>query len=522
MKTMSKLFTTAATCAVLATSQTAIADTVTLTSLTSSASLTGELLKYENNYFTLGTSIGEVQISADLVACEGAACPGAQITVEAAIAGDRMLMDMLIPNLIKAYSDSVESGFERTGSQFELTSNEHGISNLTLKPVDSAEAIKAMINGQATFAMTSRRPTNAELRAANVAGLGDLLAADREHVVGYDGLLLVANQNSHMRAVSEKVAAQIFAGQITNWSQLGGPDADINVYATKIGTGARSLFDELLMRSNRLSIADRVTELDDDGMVAAAVASDPYGFGFTSTVYASNEVKSLDIQGVCGLRTKATAFSIKTGEYPLTRPLYLYTNGEALEGQLQEFIEFIATPDAQEMVSASGFVGQTISEEELNDQGIRVASTLLLQQDDIQEIGSIRNMLGMLLASERLSTTVRFSQGGNELDSTAQADVKRLAEKLTAAEFSGKQFYFMGFSDSVGRSDLNQLLALQRAELVRSELLKAMPELKDRIKARSVGFGEISPLGCNETRTGRSINRRVEIWMQDIATDNKV
>lgn len=126
-------------------------------------------------------------------------------------------------------------------------------------------------------------------------------------------------------------------------------------------------------------------------------------------------------------------------------------------------------------------------------------------------------MLSMLMSSERLSTTVRFTQGGNTLDASAYADVARLGAMLASEEYAKKQFYFMGFSDSVGRSDLNQLLALQRAELVRNALLEQYPNLKDRIKARSVGFGEISPLGCNETRTGRSINRRVEIWMQDIA-----
>jgi phosphate transport system substrate-binding protein len=55
---------------------------------------------------------------------------------------------------------------------------------------------------------------------------------------------------------------------------------------------------------------------------------------------------------------------------------------------------------------------------------------------------------------------------------------------------------------------------LQRAEIVRQALVSRYPELSDRIKARSVGYGEISPLACNETRPGREVNRRVEVWVE--------
>lgn len=519
-----KTLLSTASIAVLLSAVPALSGQVVLTSLNGETTLTGELIEIDGDYLIVETLMGQMRIGADMVTCAGEGCPVVAVS-EMNFSGSRTLTDRLMPVLIEGYAKHIDGNLDildgtDVSNHYELRSQALGRGELNLQTSGSASAIASLLEGSAEFALTTRPATEVELAAAKKAGIRNLRDSAHERVIGYDGLLLVANPENGINAISEQAAAQIFAGQITNWAELGGPDAPINVYVREQGSGARSLFDELVMRSNRLNMTNSVTELASDKAVADAVKNDPNGFGFTSMVYANAHVKPFDIEGVCGLRTPANAFTIKTGEYPLTRPLYLYSKSRDLDGHAKSFVEFIATDEGQAMVVDAGFVGQTISSEKLNAQGMRVASTLLLQQEEVSGIDPIRNMLSLLLASERLSTTVRFRQGASRLDAGAIADVERLGAMLTEAKYANKQFFFMGFSDSVGRGDLNQLLALKRAEFVRQTLLETHPELEDRIKVRSVGFGEISPLGCNETRTGRSINRRVEVWMQDVAAQD--
>ena len=500
-----------------------LAGEVTLTSPNSDTSLRGELVGVEDDKYVIETSIGTMRVAMDMVTCNGDACPVIEVDNEIALVGSPTLTDRLMPALLAGYSLAIGGSADMTEGDaekrvYELNSESIGEGALTLTSSGATSAFEALVKREVGLALTTRPASEAEANAAKASGIPALRSVAHEHVIGYDGLLLVTNNANGMRAISEAAAAQIFSGKIKNWSELGGEDAPINVYVREEGSGARSLFDEMLMRSNRERVSPDANQLLTDADVAAAVANDPNGFGFTSMVYASDTVKPLAIEGVCGLRTPATSFTIKTGEYPLTRPLYLYSASGTTNGHTEEFVNYVTSEEGQKMVAAAGFVGQTISSEALNAQGTRVASTLLLHKEANGDIGSIRNMLSMLMASDRLSTTVRFTQGNSRLDASAQADVERLGEMLSTAEYADKEFYFMGFSDSVGRADLNQLLALQRAELVRKALLEKHPELATRIKARSVGFGEISPLGCNETRAGRSINRRVEVWMQDIAS----
>lgn len=522
LKSLSLLLSGASMSVLLAATP-SLAGTVTLTSPNSDTSLRGELVGVEDNKYVIETSIGTMRVAMDMVNCEGDSCPVIEIDNEINLVGSPTLSDRLMPALLAGYSVAIGGSADMTEGDdkkrvYKLNSESIGEGALTLTSSGATSAFQALVNREVGLALTTRPASEEEAKAAKATGIPALRGIGHEHVIGYDGLLLVTNNTNGIRAMSEATAAQIFSGKIRNWSELGGQDAPINVYVREEGSGARSLFDEMLMRSNRERVSPDAKQLMTDADVANAVASDPNGFGFTSMVYAGDAVKPLAIEGVCGLRTPPTSFTIKTGEYPLTRPLYLYSASGKTNGHTEKFVDYVTSEEGQKMVTAAGFVGQAISSEALNAQGTRVASTLLLHDEKDSDIGTIRNMLSMLMASDRLSTTVRFTQGNSQLDSSAQADVERLGEMLTAAEYADKEFYFMGFSDSVGRADLNQLLALQRAELVRKALLEKHPELASRIKARSVGFGEISPLGCNETRAGRSINRRVEVWMQDIAS----
>ncbi|MEL6242187.1 MAG: phosphate ABC transporter substrate-binding/OmpA family protein [Pseudomonadota bacterium] len=502
----------------------AAASQVTLNSADNTVTITGELLGYDGETYTLSTAIGVVSLFSEGVTCTGAGCPVISKDSAFSFAGSRALSDALIPTLIDGFSTWTKASLSTSAINdstegFSVDSTDNGKAEISVIGSNTRSGFQSVLSGDATFALASRTAGAREQRQFLEAEKGDLRDAAQQHIVAVDGLLLVTHPNNPVRAITELNAAFAFSGQVNNWAQLGGRNAPITLYVREADSGTREVFENLLMRPNGLRISDNVTVLPTDAAIAEAVQNDPNGIGFTSFAQAG-DAAALDIEGVCGLRTPATAFTIKTEEYPLTRLMYMYQANADLDYHAKQFLDFLQTDEAQQAVAQAGFIDQSISAETINSQGIRVASAIVNNRDP-RQINSIQSMFRLLISAERLSTTYRFETGSARLDARAQADVERLAELLNGDQFENKEILFVGFTDSVGKADLNQILSVQRAELVRQSILAANPALQNRVKTSTVGFGEASPLGCNETDTGRRINRRVEIWVQDIVAENR-
>ncbi len=501
------------------------AEPVTLETLDKSVSIAGDLLEFDGQTYVVRTAIGTVSIATDFVTCGGPGCPEAEPDdSQFSIAGSRSLTDELIPALVNGYGQSVGADLMKeiqngNSTTYEVSTGERGTAEIKIDPSNTRDGLQSLLDANATFALATRPARNREVEAFAENNLGDLRSPGQEHIVALDGLVLVTHPENPVRAVSEINAALAFGGQITNWSELGGRNGPINLYVREADSGTREVFDALLMRPNGLTVNGNITILESDAEITEAVKNDPNGFGFTSFAKA-DDAAALAIEGVCGLRTPPTAFTIKTEEYPLTRLLYMYNTDDQLPFHARDFLDYISTEDGQQLVSNAGFIDQTVSSETINSQGIRVASAVV-NNETPEELVSMRNMFELLLAADRLSTTFRFETGSARLDSRAEADVERLAELLSSPRFSNKEVLFVGFTDSVGRADLNELLSQQRAELVRRSVLAANPDLNTSTQTRAIGFGEVSPLGCNETDTGRRINRRVEVWVQDVVAGDR-
>lgn len=499
---------------------------VKLTTEDASVQINGELLDFDGETYHVQTAIGVVSVSIEMVNCEGAACPSlVPESSEFFIAGSQALADSLIPQLIEDYGKTNEGKvvLASNGSEsksFNVVESAVGRADITLRSTNTKSGLDSLLNGESNFALATRPARKREMEAFADKGLGSLRTSTQEHIVALDGLLLVTHPENPVRAISEVNAALAFGGRLTNWSELGGNDNPINLYVREDDSGTGEVFDTLLMRPNALTIAANVEVMGSDAEIAAAVLKDPNGLGFTSFAKAG-DARALDIEGVCGLRTPANAFTIKTEEYPLTRLLYMYQTNEKLPWHAQDFLNYINSETGQTQVGKAGFIDQKISSETINSQGIRVASAIV-NNNSLASYGVMREMFGMLLSADRLSTTYRFETGSARLDARAEADVKRLAALLESDQFANKEVLFVGFTDSVGKANLNRLLSQQRAELVRRSVLGANPALRDRIKTTAVGYGEVSPLGCNETNAGRRINRRVEVWVQDIVAEDQL
>ena len=126
----------------------------------------------------------------------------------------------------------------------------------------------------------------------------------------------------------------------------------------------------------------------------------------------------------------------------------------------------------------------------------------------------MRQLLIEMMDWDRLSTTFRFASGSTALDSKAQRDLERLVTFIEPLP-AGSQIAVVGYTDDRGPFSANQALSETRASHIVDVIKNFAGDRISDIEIKSMGFGEIAPADCNETSSGRTTNRRVEIWIRD-------
>ncbi|WP_299666450.1 phosphate ABC transporter substrate-binding/OmpA family protein [uncultured Ruegeria sp.] len=522
---LNQLVKTASGALIAATATMANAQNVQLNSLDGGMTLTGELIEFDGANYQLRTVVGTISVDAFKVECIGEACPSRNDgPVEYSISGSSRLVDSLFADLTTQFGEEIGGAALRSeegGVSKLLLRNELGefLAEVSLMGSDSTDGIKQLVDGKSALAVATRPVQPDELATATQAGLGDMSASENQKIFALDGLVAITSQSNPLRAVAEKDLARIFSGTISNWSQIGGPDAPIQLYMRAPDSGTGLIFDELIMSPAGANYSTGINLLETDAELAAAVASDPLGIGITSLA-SVDDAKVLAIRGVCGIQVPATPFTIKTEEYPLSRRLYAYT-GNTVPAQLNRFIQFLETEKAQETIEASGFVSLGESLQGPNEQGLRYLGAVMPTDAEVT-LRQLQEMSAELSGADRSSITFRFAFGSSRLDARAQDDIKRLAALLAKEETTNKELLLIGYTDSVGAGRSNRSLSQQRAQQVRNALQQAAPAGSlDRLTIRTLGYGEISPLSCNETENGRRINRRVEVWLRDTVTTSQ-
>ncbi|MBM7069374.1 phosphate ABC transporter substrate-binding/OmpA family protein [Actibacterium sp. 188UL27-1] len=497
-------------------------DQVRLRTDDGSIELEGRLVKFEDETYFVETTIGDFQLASDGVQCVGEACPAVNLDVrEFMISSSNELTRNLIPGLVDGYADYLNASQERTtdasGIEAIQLASASGDTEATIQLAssDSATAFNQLVDGESTLAATTRAVATEELNQLIGLNADDLARARSENVLALDGLAIVVAPDNPVRAISEADIARIFSGEITNWAEIGGNDGPISLYARSKESGSGSVFFDLLMDPARSTMSLDAQLLGSDSDVADAVQGDPAGIGFTS-FSTLGETRPLAIRGECGIQTPATDFTIKTEEYPLTRRLFMYRPGASIPKVASEFLDYTKTEEAQDIITTAGFVDQGVSAVSVNEQGLRFVASVLPSEVDVT-YEQIQDMMLELAPADRVSLTYRFEQGSARLDTRAEADIIRLAEMIKRGDFSNKELLLIGFTDSIGLGDLNLELSRARAEQIRDELLQAIGEdVPEDVVIRATGYGEMSPLSCNDTLNGRQINRRVELWTKDI------
>ncbi len=195
-----------------------------------------------------------------------------------------------------------------------------------------------------------------------VDGISDIGALSRElkteeagqvvkHVIARDGIAIVVHPSTTVSNLTKEQVRDIFAGNITNWNEVGGPNQEIVVISREEGSGTRGAFEEMVMEGDL--ITTEALFYNSNGALKTAVAGAPYSIGFLSFGYLDSSVKALSING-----TPATVENAKSGVYPIVRPLLFVTKSEP-EGLVKEFIDFCLSEEGQAIVEEEGYLSVT-------------------------------------------------------------------------------------------------------------------------------------------------------------------
>lgn len=231
-------------------------------------------------------------------------------------------------------STSMEKVIGALGEAFQ---NETGIS-FTYNPTGSGSGIKAVQEGRCDIGLSSRELKDEE----KSSGLNAT-------VLAYDGIAIIVNPENPVADLSLEAIAQIYTGEVTNWSEVGGNDAEIVLIGREAGSGTRDGFESITDTEDACLYRQELTSTGD---VITTVSQNPDAIGYASVASVKDSVKALTVDGI-----SATEATIKDGSYVVQRPFVLVTKSDAkLTAAAQEFFDYITSANANEIISAAGVV----------------------------------------------------------------------------------------------------------------------------------------------------------------------
>jgi phosphate transport system substrate-binding protein len=208
----------------------------------------------------------------------------------------------------------------------------------------STTGIAAIIDGTADIGMSSRRAKAAEVGTAAAKGKNM-----KPIIVAYDGLGVIVNSANPINGLTKKQVEQIFTGDVTDWSAIGGSSGKISIYTRNTSSGTYSDWKELAMKKR--DYAKGSQKMAGHEQIAAEVGKNTNGIGYVGLAYMkAGGIKVVPIDGA--MPSKA---SVLNKSWPYARPTFYYTNGDP-QGVAKQFVDFTTGPVGQKIVDRVGFV----------------------------------------------------------------------------------------------------------------------------------------------------------------------
>ena len=209
---------------------------------------------------------------------------------------------------------------------------------VTYNPTGSGSGITAVQEGTCDIVLSSRALKDEE----KAAGL-------KETILAYDGIAIIVHPDNPVSDLTIEQIAQLYTGEITNWKDVGGNDAQVVLIGREAASGTRDGFESITGTKDKCQYRQELTSTGD---VITAVSQNPDAIGYASLASIKDSVKALNVDGVT-----PSEDTVKDGSYKVQRPFVLVTaEGKALTPVAQAFFDYAASPDAAAIIAKAGAV----------------------------------------------------------------------------------------------------------------------------------------------------------------------
>ena len=229
--------------------------------------------------------------------------------------------------------------------------------NLAVTGGGSGTGIASLINGTTDIANASRRIKQEEIENAESNGI-----TPTEFIVARDAIAIIVNPNNSIEELTLQQLSDIYSGKINNWREVGGEDRPIVRLSRETNSGTHVYFLEQVLRlgekDNNTLFAKNTLLLPSSEVIGGEIRENPNAIGYDGLGYVTPDMKVVavsDSRSTDASSIFPSAETVNNGTYPIARDLYMYTAGEPVSN-VKDYLEWIFTPEAQEIVSDLGFV----------------------------------------------------------------------------------------------------------------------------------------------------------------------
>ncbi|RLG03888.1 MAG: phosphate ABC transporter substrate-binding protein [Thaumarchaeota archaeon] len=212
---------------------------------------------------------------------------------------------------------------------------------ISVAAIGSGPGIKAVGGGEVDIGMASR-----DLKEEEFKRWPDL----KPFKIAMDSIAIIVHPSNPVNELTLEQVAKIFAGEIRNWREVGGPDKPIHVITREKGSGTRDCFEHAVMKPFGKEVSADAMVQQGNPKVRAAVANDPLSIGYISLGFVDETVKPLKIDGV-----EPRIENVLKGTYPIKRNLYVVTKGDPDPAELM-FIGYLLSAEGQKIVAELGYI----------------------------------------------------------------------------------------------------------------------------------------------------------------------
>ena len=280
------------------------------------------------------TVCGAVAAAAALTACGGSASSAAASSTSAAAGSTASSTAALSGNVATGGSTSMKNVIAALTEGFAEV--EPGVT-VSYDPTGSGAGITGATDKTLDIGLSSRALKDDE--KADVEGT----------TIALDGIAIIVNNASKVEDLTVDQLKQMFTGEITNWSEVGGDDGEIVLIGREAGSGTRDGFESIVDVKDSCKYAQELTAT---GAVISAVEANPLAIGYASLSAVSDTVKMVTVGGV-----ECSEETVKDGSYEVQRPFVFVTNKSVtLSEQAQAFFDFATSADAADLIRTAGAV----------------------------------------------------------------------------------------------------------------------------------------------------------------------